>query len=420
MLIGFAIENWACFRDRQEFSMETAGRVEEEFAFDTGVTRYPRLNRVATIYGPNGSGKSRFVDALVFMRGFVIGSARDTQAGDLIEIKPFCFDTRSLEKPTSFEISFIQDKVLYEYGFIANTERIWEEWLFVRFPGGRLRRWFERKLVPESGKYKWAFSSSLPGPHMIWRETTRPNALFVSTAVQLNSDSLNPIIEWFQNLTVVGSEGISPRRTSYNLSEKSDNRARVINFLQQADIQVSDIRIREEELSFRRSPLYKKNIPSPPDLPPRIRKIVTAEFGLPIKGSDTLAYLELDEQSDGTQRMYSLALPWLDFIDQDRVIVIDELDRNLHPHLVKFLIEFINRPRETRAQLVATMHDAIPLQERDVLDRNQVWFTDKDSDQAASLVPLSDYRPRKRESLLRGYLGGRYGAIPNVADPRLN
>ena len=421
MLVGFTVKNWTCFRDRQDFSMVTTGRVEDGFAFDTGVSRYPRLNRVAAIYGPNGSGKSRLVDALAFMKKFVVGSASETQAGDLIGVKPFRFDTRSLDEPTLFVIALIQENILYEYGFLADTQRIWEEWLFVRFPGGRLRRWFGRKFVAESGKYKWAFSPSFQGLHKVWRKATRPNALYVSTAVQLNSDSLSPIVEWFKNLAVVGSRGISPHSTSLKLLEESDNCARVINFLQQADIRVSDIKVQKELGLFSRH-LYMKSLSLGNDQKtlPGVWDSLTAEFGLPVKGSDALAYLELDEQSDGTQRMYSLALPWLGFIDRDSVLVIDELDRSLHPHLVKFLMEFINRPRNTQAQLVATMHDATLLQDQDVLNRNQVWFTEKDSDQAATITPLSDYRTRKKESLIRGYLGGRYGAVPNVSGPRLN
>ena len=136
-----------------------------------------------------------------------------------------------------------------------------------------------------------------------------------------------------------------------------------------------------------------------------------------MKGDDELAYLEFKEQSDGTQRVYSFAGPWLDIVDRSRVVVVDELDRSLHPHLVQFLIRFINRSwaaSPNKAQLVATVHDTLPLE--DALDRTQIWFTEKGLDQAATLTPLSAYRPRKHESLRRGYLGGRYGAIPNVAE----
>ena len=419
MLVSFAVENWTCFRDRQEFSMETVGRVPDEFAFDTAAARYPRLNRVAAIYGPNGSGKSRLIQALSFMRHTVIGSVTGARAGDPIGVKPFRFDPRSAARPCSFEIAFIQDGAVYEFGFSVDAERVRHESLFVRPPGGRIQRWLDRTFDPGSGGYHWAFGPSLRGLRETWRKATRPDALFVSTAVQLNSDALRPIFEWFQNLAIVGADGIEHGFTSAGLGNDPDLRSRIVGFLQQADVSVSDLRVREEEIDLENvvPPLPRELLDSLPDA--RDLKIRIPEFGLPIGGSGELAYLDLDEQSDGTQRVYSFALPWFDVIDHDRVVVVDELDRSLHPHLVRFLVGFINRMAGSgvrRAQLVATVHDVTLLQ--DALDRNQVWLTEKGLDQAAWITPLSDYRPRKNESLLRGYLGGRYGAVPNVAEPQ--
>ena len=401
--------------------METAGTVEDEFAFDTGVSRYPRLNRAATIYGPNGSGKSRLIEALAFMQDFVVDSARETQAGDPVLVAPFRLDVQSPRKPSRLEIAFVQEDTVYEYGFSVDAERVWNEQLSARLPGGRIQRWFSRNFDPSSGEYEWIYGPSFQGARKMWRTATRPNALYVSTAVQLNSDSLRPVIEWFRKLAVIPPNGISPYFTSVKLLEKPDGCERVVDFLRQADIHVSDIRIQEKEMNPEKAPAQvKKILEKKPSRPRKAREIQKVEFGLPVKGTESLAYLDFFEQSDGTQRMYSFALPWLDIIDQDRVVVVDELDRSLHPHLVRFLIAFINRPGKTRAQLVATTHDAALLQDRDVLHRNQVWFTEKGLDQAASLTPLSDYHPRKKESLSRGYLGGRYGAIPNVSDPRLH
>ena len=418
MLVSFAVENWTCFRDRQELSMETAGRVPDEFAFDTGTARYPRLNRVAAIYGPNGSGKSRFVEALSFMRRFVVGSAKEAQAGEPIGVKPFRFDARTPGEPAEFEIAFIRDRVVYEYGFSADSERVREEWLHVRPPDGRLQRWLRRKFDPSSGRYEWSFGPSLRGSRETWRKATRPDALYVSTAVQLNSESLRPVVDWFRNLAIVGPGGLRHDFTSDELRRSPDLRSRILGFLRNADISVSDIRVREEEIDL------DEVIPL---LPEAVRKeirnsktlkVPIPEFGLPVAGADDIAYLPLEEQSDGTRRVYEFAGPWLKLIDQGRVMVVDELDRSLHPHLVRFLVGLINRAggrREQRAQLVATVHDVTLLQ--DALDRNQVWFTEKDRDQSASLTALSDYRPRRKESLLRGYLGGRYNAVPNVAEP---
>ena len=418
MLVSFAVENWTCFRDRQEFSMETAGRVADEFAFDTAAMRYPRLNRVAAIYGPNGSGKSRLIQALSFMRHTVIESATGARAGDAIGVKPFRFDARSAGKPGCFEIAFIRDGAVYELGFSADAERVWHESLSVRPPGGRLQRWLDRTFDPRSGSYHWTFGPSLRGLRETWRKATRPDALFVSTAVQLNSDALRPIVEWFRNLAIVGPDGIEHGFTSAGLGNDPDFRARIAAFLHQADVPVADVRVREEEFDLENMvpPLPREVLDSLPDA--KDLKIRIPEFGLRVEGGGELAYLDLDEQSDGTQRVYSFALPWFDVIDHDRVVVVDELDRSLHPHLVRFLVGFINRTGERkmqRAQLVATVHDVTLLQ--DAVDRNQVWLTEKGLDQAAWITPLSDYRPRKNESLPRGYLGGRYGAVPNVAEP---
>ena len=417
MLVSFAVENWTCFRDRQEFSMESIGRVTDEFAFNTSVPRYPRLNRVAAIFGPNGSGKSSFVDALKFMRSFVVHSAKNTQAGEFIEVQPFFFDIRSIARPTSLEIVFIEDGVGYEFGFSSDTERIWREWVFVRPPGGRIQRWYSRAWDSESEEYDWAFGSSLRGPREMWRRATRPDALYVSTAVQLNSESLLPIVNWFRNLAIIGTNGLAPNFTAIQLQQNQAFRGRLIKFMKQADIAMADIRLREEEIDLE---ALARNLP--PGLVDRIRdadnpKELIPEFGLPQKGTGAVFYLDLDQQSDGTQRLFSFAGPWLDIVEKRRVVVVDELDRSLHPHLVRFLIQYINRPgpeAERGAQLIATVHETTLLE--DALDRNQVWLSDKDADQAATLTALSEYRPRKNESLVRGYLGGRYGAIPNIAE----
>ena len=414
MLVSFAVENWTCFRDRQEFSMEIAGRVSDEFAFDTGSTRYPRLNRVAAIYGPNGSGKSCFVRAISFMQNAVLESARSGQAGGRIHVIPFRLDVSALERPTSFDIAFIQDEVVYEYEISVDSTRVWSEQLAVRPPGGRLQRWLSRSFDPVTEQYDWSFGPSLRGSREVWRKATRSNALYVSTAVQLNSISLRPIVEWFQKLVVVWPEGLSPHFTSASIESDENFCSRVAEFLKRADIPVSHVRVREEELDLKEiaehvPPAVLEDLRKSED-----RKIQIPEFGLPVAGSNDLAYLELGEQSDGTQRVFSFASPWFDVMEHSRVVVVDELDRSLHPHLVRYLVGLINRASPAQAQLVATVHDVTLLQE--TLDRNQVWLIEQGPDHAAFLTALSDYHPRKNESLVRGYLGGRYGAIPNVAE----
>ena len=180
--------------------------------------------------------------------------------------------------------------------------------------------------------------------------------------------------------------------------ENEKLKGRILTLLRDADIAVNDLAVRTEEHDGSDTSAVAK-----------------ISFGHPDWNADTVHYLELDEESDGTQRLFSLAGPWLDVIDNNRVIVVDELDRSMHPLLVASLIRRINSEPasgdEKRSQLIATLHDTTLLNE--VLERGQIWLTEKDrSSDTARIRPLSDFRPRPREALMRGYLGGRYGGVP--------
>ena len=423
MLVAFAMTNYACFRDRQELSMEATARAsrEDDYAFRTGIRRFPRLNRISAIYGPNGSGKSRFVQGLDFAQTFVVGSARERQAGEKIRYLPFLFDAETRQQPTTFETCFVQDGTAYEYGFAVDRDRVHDEWLLAWPPGGRMRRLLERAFDPETGQETWFFGASVRGHKELWRASTRPNSLLVSTAAQLNSDTFRPVVDWFRNLRVLVSGEFLPSYTIGNIRETENFKHRVLALLADADIAVTDIKSHA-----RRQRLDEFDPPPPPELVEELSRdgtpvieVVDVQFEHSPPASGGRHFVDLDDESDGTRRLFAFAGPWLDIVDNDLVVVIDEFDRSLHPLLLAYLIRRINSAGTTndrkRAQLVATLHDVTLL--RDVLDRSQIWFTDKDRhSEAATLTPLSDFSPRPREALVRGYLGGRYGGVPIVGE----
>lgn len=400
--------------------MEAVKGAADSFAFDTGVRQAPRLNRVAAVYGPNGGGKSRFVEGLRFARRFVLNSSKESQAGEEIPYEPFLFDGGSRKSPTAFEAVFIQNGTMYEYGFAVDAASVHREWLFAWPPGGRMRRLLERFPDPDTGDHRFEFGPSVRGSKSVWRESTRPNALLVSTAVQLNGEAFRPVVNWFRGLRTIGSGGLPPSFTARSIDKDRATKQRVLNLLESADIAAADVEVEKdvidaEDLKERLPPRLVEELAS--EMPktfevPRPRLVHRPDEG------DSHA-IDLEAESDGTQRYFSLAGPWLDVLDNHRTIVVDELDRSLHPHLVASLVRRFNRQDEgapCHAQLIATVHDVTLLKEE--LDRGQVWFVEKDGKtEAASLTPLSDYRPRKDEALMRGYLGGRYGGVPVVVRP---
>ena len=408
MLISFAVTNYACFKDRQELTLVPPRKTDDdEFSFDTGVRRIPRLHRAAALYGANASGKSRLIQALRFVDSFVIGSSKRRQTGEPIPHEPFRFDAESRSQPTTFEISFIEAGSVYEYGFSVDSERVHEEWLYQWPAGGRQRMLLDREYDPATGEESWNFGASVRGEKRAWQASTRPDTLLVSTAAQLNSEVFRPVVEWFQKrLRVIAVGGVLPAGTSAMIAGDERATERVLRMLRDADIAASSVRTRKE--SVRVDDAGHTTLP-----------LWQADLGHRPEGCTETHFLDLEEESEGTKRLFALAGPWLNVLDNDLVVVVDELDSSMHSHLIAALVRRINSApldgADRRAQLVATLHDTAPM--KAALDRDQIWFVDKDpTTEASSLTPLSAFKPRRRESLEQGYLGGRYGGVPVIAE----
>jgi uncharacterized protein len=118
----------------------------------------------------------------------------------------------------------------------------------------------------------------------------------------------------------------------------------------------------------------------------------------------------LKEQSDGTQRMLDL-IPTVNLIEQgEEVVFIDEIDRSLHPKMVKEFLTFL-MSRKTKGQLIFTTHES-HLLDLDIFRQDEIWFTEKNDVGATQMYPLSDFKPRYDLDIQKGYLAGRFGAIP--------
>ena len=417
MLIEFTVANFRSIRTSQTFSLVkgTGDELEQWNTFQPGGTGNPTLLHSAAIYGPNASGKSNFIRALRAMERIVVESAGKLQRGDELPVTPFRLDAETEQAPTEFEVVFIAEGVRYQYGFSATDTQVLEEWLLA-YPKGRPQRWFSRTWDAKGQTYEWEMGPALTGQKQLWQESTRPNALFLSTAVQLNSEQLQPVYDWFnRTLRSVYVGGWSPGFTA-SMCEDAESRAQVVEFLQAADLGIDDVQVIKDKFDI--SSL-------PEEMPETIKQQLLKE----LEGKDVVeiktvhhaadgrkVIFDFDEESDGTRNLFAFAGPWLDALKNGYVLFIDELHDNLHPKLVLFLVELFHRPETNpnHAQLVFTTHETSILSQ-DVFRRDQIWFCEKNDAQATELIPLTDFSPRKgRENLELAYLAGRYGALPYV------
>jgi AAA15 family ATPase/GTPase len=208
----------------------------------------------------------------------------------------------------------------------------------------------------------------------------------------LNSVKLEPIVNWITNHLVIFTVKTYLSNVfnffTVNFCKDVDNKQKILKFLQAADLNIVDFEL-EGQLNF----LHK------------------------INETNDLTQFPLEYESEGTKRLFIFAGPLMDILEKGRILMIDELDNSLHPSIVRFMLELIHNPQLNRhnAQIIFTTHDSSIL-DNNLLRRDQVWFVEKDKQQSTQLYPLTDFKPRPNESLQKGYIEGRYGALPFIGD----
>jgi len=426
MLIEFSVENYRSIQEKQTLSMVAS---EDEKMLHTNSFVMPdtdklRLLTSAVIYGANASGKSNLLRAMQTLRRLVINSATRMQVGEKLPIEPFKLNSESAKNPTNFEAIFFHQGTRYEYGVSLNRERVYEEWL-IAYPDERPQNWFSRQYIPDNPKfqsdegYKWSFGKGLKGEKLRIKKFVRSNSLFLSHAAQNNHPQLTEIFEWFQDeINILNPSSHTIEFTLSVFDEDDSFPERVAKLLNQADIGISGIKIERKPipeglLSYFNQFIKQEIEQLERDVIDDIQKLDVITLHK-MNDSDKEIEFDMDDESDGTQRLFEMAGLWLYVLQYGEVLLVDELDRSLHPVLSKALLKMFNDPEinKNNAQLIFTTHDTILL-DAEMLRRDQVWFTEKDKNMT-KLYSLLDFQPREDESLQKGYLRGRYGGIPFI------
>lgn len=423
MLIEFTVGNFRSFGEKQTLSMVASNSDKTHLSniFDPALPglKGVKLVRGAALYGANASGKSNLVKAVAFARGFVVKSFSKLKPGDGTGTQPNKLMKKSESAPSSFEFTFVHNRIRYFYSFELTHERVTREEL-IAYPKGLPQKWFLREFNANSNSYTWELGPTLSRDRRL-EENTRENTLFVSTAAQFNHDKLLPVYQWFfyylRTLDLAGA-GLHHGFSADLVNRRGDDFADILQHMRMVDIPVDDILVEEvhpstEELEHRRRlfeavglSIESESVAAP---------MTTVRFvrGNKLDGSPAFFDL-LNEESEGTQRYFSLIGPWLDVVKNNITVFVDELESSLHPHLVEELLRILfHAGNGVTAQVVFTTHNALLLGS-DILRRDQVWFTERTHSNESSLYALTDFSPRKDESLLRGYMNGRYGAIPLI------
>ena len=428
MLVEFSVKNFRSIKDKVTLSLVASSEDTHPENTFTDPSGKVRLLKSAAIYGANASGKSNIIEAINTMRNFIRKSHKQ-QRGDKIDVIPFRLDPLSVSCPSEFEVVFIKDDLRYTYGFSADQERVHEEWLMeADLSGQRVfpRRLFQRELQ-QDGKYKWAFGEHWKPKIRDLENTTLENALYFSLAVKSNHHKASIIFDWFlKTLRSISGEpeGTPDMAFTIDLCETQQNiKLEVLAMMKDADLGIEDFSNRKEPLVQSREWLK---------MPEDEQKQILTELGedtdkivlqkiitkhLMTDGVTSADFDLMDDESHGTQRIFSLAGPVIHSMKNGNIIFCDELDSSLHPMLSRALIDMVHKHSDPPFQFIFTTHDCALL-DSDLFRRDQIWFTEKDNEMATKLSSLWDIKikPRSDENFRKGYLSGRYGAIPFLGE----
>lgn len=410
MLVQFSVENYMSIKDKVVFSMLASS--DKELSENVINNKNEKCLKSAVIYGANASGKSNFLRAIRAVVLMMINS-NNMQPGMTLPIVPFKFDTDFASRPSSFELIMIINDVKYVYGFVADSTKIYEEYLYY-YPNGRETEIFERTNV---NKFHYTVAERKLKDI---EEKNTENKFFLATATTWNYEKTKPVFDYITNgiNVLFGYEQLKTTSfEEYNSDSTGELREFALKVLNEAELNINNFTVSNVEMTGEQLKML------PPELKtffPNGRKgysITTTHNVIDQEGNERNIKLDFEEESLGTKNLFILNPFLLHVLKEGKMLVIDELDRSLHPFLVKYIVKLFNSEEYNKngAQLIFNTHDT-NLLSLNLFRRDQIWFTEKDYKSGATdMYSLDDFPVRKTENIQKGYLNGRYGAIPFVA-----
>jgi len=434
MLIRFNVENFLSFNEKSEFSLiaNQERRLASHFYKGEGIN----ILKSGVIYGANASGKSNFVKAIDFSRRAIVKG--------LDKVSPINCHYRLKEGnnslPTIFQYEIKAGNKYYSYGFaiILKDKKITEEWLF-EIGKNKDKKIFER-FINDEGKHEieigLRLESNAKTRFDVYREDFHDsdNLLFLS---EINRKSIKDfseavdfknVYDWFnKKLTVLFPQtkfsGINFIGDDNDMSEIFNSFLNVFQTgihnvtSEEIDLESFDIpkEIKEDlakNVDKTRSIIFEINGISYSLKLNEINEYKIKKIGL--KHLDNVGnpiVFDIDEESDGTQRLFDFIPALHEMTKNDSVFIIDELDRSLHSKLTYGIFElFLELTKNNESQLIVSTHESLLL-DLELLRRDEIWFIEKQNNQSR-LFSLDEFKVRNDKIIRKDYLLGRYGAIP--------
>ena len=427
MLIEFRFKNYRSFRDEAVLSMEATGLGTFRNSL-IHFTNDTKLLPGVAIYGKNGGGKSNVIRAFWLAVQFIRNAQRTQHEKAEIPVMPFALNDYSNEEPTEFHFVYVVDGIKYWCGFSATKEKVYSEYLY-HAPKK------QKALVFSREGQEFTFTEEKPRRRLI-SEAVRENQLFFSVACTMNDSACINAMRWFRECVFFSRDYSDIPRQLLDYYEDKNMLRAISDYAKAADLGIEDMQFEFNNQDIGEDGSFPDNMPEGikaaltqfmhtlsetsgnSEVHLRMGQVTakSSHYGEDRNGQRGLYSLDLSDESDGTRKLMALAPAIESALRTGGILLVDELERELHPMLVNFIISKFQSKKSNPngAQIVFTTHDT-ELMSMEFLRKDQLYFADKDTaDGSSELYSISEFSTRTTDNIRKGYLVGKYGATPDI------
>ena len=399
MLLNIKFSNFRSFKNEAVFTFEAnTSKAKMQNVFEVnigkGKTAKPiRLLKRCLIYGANASGKTNVILALFILKNLIIGKVSEYKK----VYDPFRFDTETMNAPSSISLEFLIEKVKYLYAIKYDRNSILEEDLFF-YPNNKKTLIFKRETDENSAVISYGATLKRGAAQKL--PIFKDKLLLTQFFDYVNDKDITPVAKYLGNMIVINGYHTTMQNKLLEsgidyLKKNPSDLSNLAEMIKASDTGIRNLKINEKPLSNEdRMKFYHR------------------------EDENENTKLNLLDESKGTQMIFLIGAMLLKAMHNGSPIFIDEMDASLHTYITRWLLDIINSDKinTKHSQILLTSHD-INLLDESRIRRDQVWFTEKDSEGVSDLFSLADFEDVREDTpFAKWYLHNKFGAVPKIGD----
>ncbi len=438
MIVRLVIENLFSFGSRKEFNTIPNNRLKTLDHHKYNIGGFEIL-KTSSIYGANGAGKSNLIKSLELLQEMII----EGKIPYKLKKAQFKFNPDNIEKKQVIAVEFIQENTPLYYGIELFDNRIMTEELYLSGLGKKADSLIFERKTDESGITEMTFLDDFEKDEksqllksILLEEFIKSNEPVLKLLSNRDNKFLKDVkkaFDWFDETLQIITPDSRPSALAHRIDKDLEFKKYADGIMSSFSVGIIGLTSEKKEINEFFGEDNEKEVEQ---LTKAVEESPKKMIGLSGRRSAELIMVkednkiwvknlnvvhvgsngnpvnfELTEESDGTIRLLDFVPAFQDVVTKNKVFFIDEIERSIHPLLIKELVRKFSLDTHTKGQLIFTTHES-NLLDQEIFRQDEIWFAEKDKDGSSDLYSLSDFKEHKTIDIRKGYLNGRYGSIP--------